>query len=48
MNNKMSTVGVALAAMQNENVQICYAPAVIYNESNYSLPGKDCYIFDYK
>lgn len=43
MNNKMSTVGVALSSFQNERVQVCYAPAVIYNEGNYSSPGKYCY-----
>ena len=44
MNNKMSTVGVALSAFKNERVQVCYAPAVIYNETNYSLPGSDCFV----
>lgn len=48
MNNKMSTVGVALSVRNNERVQICYAPAVVYNELNYSSPGKDCYIFKIK
>lgn len=45
MNNKMSTVGVVLSTLNNERVQICYAPAVVYNESNYSSPGVDSYIF---
>ena len=44
MNNKMSTVGVALSAFKNERVQVCYAPAVIYNETNYSIPGSDCFV----
>lgn len=48
MNNKMSTVGVALSTFNNERVQVCYAPAVVYNESNYSTPGQDCYIFAFK
>lgn len=46
MNNKMSTLGVELSTRKNERVQICYAPAVVYNEANYSIPGKDCYIFE--
>lgn len=46
LNNKLSTIGVALAASQRENVQICYAPATVYNHSNYSVPGSICYIFD--
>ncbi len=45
MNNKMSTVGLVLSSIKNERVQICYAPAVLYNETNYSSPGVDCYIF---
>lgn len=45
MNNKMSTVGVSLSAFNNEKIQVCYAPAVIYNESNYSLPGTECFVF---
>ena len=48
MNNKMSTVGVFLSKIKNDDVQVCYAPAVIYNEENYSEPGNDCYIFDLK
>lgn len=46
MNNKMSTLGVELSTRKNEKVQVCYAPAVVYNELNYSIPGKDCYIFE--
>ena len=48
MNNKMSTVGVALSAFQNEHVQVCYAPAVLYNEENYSSPGEYCYFIKIK
>lgn len=46
LNNKLSTIGVALAASKRENVQICYAPATVYNYTNYSIPGNVCYIFD--
>lgn len=45
MNNKLSTLGVALSVFENERIQVCYAPAVMYNEENYSIPGKNCYIF---
>ena len=48
MNNKLSTIGVLKAAMNNENIQICYAPALIYNEANYSIPGKNCYLYSFK
>jgi len=47
MNNKMSTVGVALSTFSNERVQVCYAPAVIYNETNYSVPGRECFIVSF-
>lgn len=47
MNNKLSTIGVAKSIMLNDSVQACYAPAVIYNESDYSLPGKSCYIYKF-
>ncbi len=46
MNNKISTVGIALACFKNESIQLCYAPALTYNYLHYSDPGKTCYIFD--
>ena len=46
MNNKISTVGAALVAFENPEIQICYAPALIYNYSAYSTAGDRCYIFD--
>ncbi|QOX63292.1 hypothetical protein FRZ06_07990 [Anoxybacterium hadale] len=46
LNNKISTIGVAMAAISNGNVQACYAPALIYNYDNYSEPGDICYIFE--
>ena len=45
LNNKISTIGVGMAAMDNEDIQICYAPAQVYNYSNYSEPGDSCYFF---
>lgn len=47
MNNKISTLGVFLSVQNNENIQICYAPAVLYNERNYSSVGSDCYIYKF-
>lgn len=35
MNNKVSTLGVAFAALDNEDLQICYAEAEEYNYKNY-------------
>ncbi len=46
MNNKLSTIGAAWASFENEDVQLCYAQALGYNYSNYSKPGRECYIFE--
>ncbi len=46
MNNKLSAVGAALAAMLNTSIQLCYLPAVEYNQQSYSTPSEDCYMFD--
>ena len=46
LNNKISTIGVAFATFENENVRVCYAPALTYNYENYSEPGESCYLFD--
>lgn len=39
LNTKPSTMGAALAAIENKRIQICYAQAVVYNHRNYSRPG---------
>lgn len=48
MNTKMSTIGVFLSVIGNEDVCVSYAQAVLYNESNYSVPGTRCYIYNIK
>ncbi|WP_410500187.1 hypothetical protein [Chitinibacter sp. S2-10] len=48
LNNKLSTIGAGLAAISNPNVQICYAQMGSYNESAYSEPMDDCYIYPLK
>ena len=40
MNTKISTLGAAMVALENQNVQMCYAQANIYNARNYSAPGQ--------
>jgi len=45
MNNKVSTLGVSLFAFEHQDIQLCYAPALIYNYANYSTPGGECYLF---
>ena len=46
LNNKISTVGVALAATKNTNIQLIYAQMAEYNEASYSQCEDDCLIFD--
>ena len=35
LNNKISTLGVAFAGLDNQDLQICYAEAEEYNYDNY-------------
>ena len=44
MNTKMSTVGSLLLALENETVQLCYAPANVYNVERYADPDDDYYL----
>lgn len=46
MNTKISTVGAAIFAFENPDVQLCYATTLVYNVANYSSPGKDYYLFE--
>ena len=46
MNNKLTTIGAALAARTHDEIQICYAQASLYNYMNYSQPGSTCYLLD--
>jgi len=46
MNNKISTIGAALLALDNTELQLCYVPARYYNTDGYSTPGSKCYIFE--
>ncbi len=48
LNSKMSTLGVIKSVLNNDEPQVCYAPAVVYNEYNYSIPGDECYIYRFK
>ena len=45
MNNKISTVGASLAAISNENIQLAYAKASLYNTDGYSSPSDNVYFF---
>lgn len=46
LNNKISTIAVALVALKNENIQVCYASANQYNINEYSIPSDYFLIFD--
>ena len=48
MNNKLTTIGAAWAALEDIDIQVCYARALCYNYNNYSNPSEYCYIFDLK
>jgi len=45
-NTKISTLGAALAALEDDSIQICYAQALVYNYAAYSLPGDKVYLVD--
>jgi hypothetical protein len=46
MNNKISTIGVGLAGMDNFDLQITYAKPNIYNSLAYSKPNKTVFFFN--
>ena len=48
MNTKISTVGVAMVALRDESVQICYAQPNYYNTERYSTPGDRFYCFRFR
>lgn len=48
LNNKLSTIGAGLAAIENEKIQLAYAKPAIYNTYGYSIPNSDIYTFDLK
>lgn len=41
MNTKISTLGAALAAIENDSIQICYVDPVEYNTDSYSSVGDE-------
>lgn len=46
MNTKISTLGTALAAFEEESLQVCYAHPLAYNTDKYSSPSTVCRLFD--
>lgn len=45
MNTKISTIGAALATFKNQDIQLCYSTAAIYNFENYSKADDYCIAF---
>ena len=46
MNNKVSTIGTGILAINRFEIQLCYVTASQYNTGFYSKAGTDCYIFE--
>ena len=46
LNNKISSFGVALAALENPEIQICYPTANQYNVDYYSISRDEFYLLD--
>ena len=46
MSNKLSTVGIALAAIDNRKIQLIYPKAISYNVNGYSTPADDFYLYE--
>lgn len=46
LNTKLSTLAVGIAALNNPNIQVCYAIPEIYNMINYSEPSTNVTIVD--
>ncbi|WP_342648556.1 hypothetical protein [Mucilaginibacter sp. CSA2-8R] len=44
LNNKLSSIGAALVAIEDPRVQLCYVRAHEYNYKGYSEPSDYCYI----
>jgi hypothetical protein len=45
MNTKLSTIGAAMAGIEADDMQLCYASARHYNIDGYSRPSGECIIF---
>lgn len=46
MNNKISTLGAAIASETNKEIQICYVKANIYNKDGYSTTGEKIFLME--
>lgn len=46
LNNKLSTIGAGLFAIENDDVQICYSQMANFNTDDYSVATGDFYVLD--
>jgi len=46
MNNKISSIGAGLAAIEEPEIQLCYVTTNQYNFEGYSHPSEECYLFE--
>lgn len=46
LNNKISTIGVAMYTFGKPDVQVCYARVAEYNTKDYSIPSNTFYVFE--
>ncbi len=47
MNNKLSTIGAGLAAIENPDIQLCYLQPNSYNTESYSISSDEFYFWEY-
>lgn len=45
LNNKISTIGAGLAALENNRIQLAYAKPNVYNAEGYSAAGEDVFLY---
>ena len=48
LNTKLSTISAAIVALENKDIQLCYAVPEVYNYENYSTSGEDITIVNLK
>jgi len=46
LNTKISSIGIGLYAIQNDEIQLCYPPVNEYNIESYSSPSEECIIIE--
>lgn len=47
LNTKISTVAVATFALENRDIQLCYAEPETYNKTDYAVPGDEVSVWEF-